>query len=52
MYDMKIIEGQNNKIDVVKVRNWLVSFGGEIIDIKTNLFGDVIIFYDDVRRVK
>lgn len=47
---MKIIDGQNSKIDVVKVRNWLVSFAGEIIDFKCNVFGDCIFLYDDVRR--
>jgi len=52
MYDMIIIKGtENYKIKEHKVRDWLNSFTGEILDIKMNGLGNVIIFYDDVRRV-
>ena len=48
---MRIFEGKNGKIDEFKVRDWLVSFAGEIIDFKTNVFGDCIFLYDEIRRV-
>jgi len=51
MYDMIIFRGNNSKIDEFKVRAWLNSFNGEIIDFKSNVFGDAIFLYEDVRRV-
>ena len=51
MYDMIIFEGKESKIDEVKVRNWLNSFTGEIIDFKSNVFGDSIFLFNTVRRV-
>ena len=49
---MKIIRGtDNNKIHEFKVREWLNSFTGEIIDFKTSNFGDVIFLFYTERRV-
>ncbi len=42
MYDMIIIRGKEGKIDEFKVREWLNSFEGTLIEFKTNLFGDCI----------
>jgi len=42
MYDMIIIRGKEGKTDEFKVREWLNSFTGIIIDFKTNRFGDCI----------
>ena len=45
MYDMIIISNKEGKIDEFKVREWLNSFEGIIINFKTNRFGDCIFIY-------
>ena len=51
MYDMIVFQGKDSKFDEFKVREWLNSFTGEIIEFKMNVLGDCIFLYDDVRRV-
>ena len=52
MYDIIIFRGLvNNKINEFKVREWLNSFTGEIIDFKVNIIGEVTFLFNTVRRV-
>ena len=52
MYDMIIFQGNDQqRVKEFKVRDWLNSFTGEIIDFKMNVFGDCIFLFDTVRRV-
>ena len=49
---MIIIRGKEGKTEEFKVREWLNSFTGTIIDFKTNRFGDCIFIimtrFDDI----